>query len=70
MYSPEEQAKLATARARLAAGGLSKQEEEALLTEAVAILRQARKAATQSAAKKRQAKEAPNVDALLDELGV
>lgn len=70
MYSPEEQATLANARARLAAGGLTKAEEEAILTQAVAILRQARKAAAQGAAKKRAAKEAPNVDALLGELGV
>ena len=70
MYSPEEQAVLANARARLAAGGLSKTEEEALLTDAVRILRQARRAAIQTAAKKRSTKEAPNVDALLGELGV
>lgn len=66
MYSPEDNALIASYRAKAASGTLSKEE----LTHAVALLRQARMGAVQSAAKKRSAavKQTRNVDDLLNEL--
>ena len=66
MYSPEENALIVSYREKAAQGTLSKEE----LTHAVALLRQARMSAVQSAAKKRSAaaKQTKSAEDLLTEL--
>ena len=69
MYKPEDQAFLAETRARFAAGGLSKEEEKALLKRVVEILREGRLGAVQAARAKRAVKpSSADGDALLSEL--
>ena len=66
MYTPEENAQIVMYRAKAAAGTLSKEE----LTHVVAILRQARKSAVNSASKKKAAAGGKSADDLLAELDV
>lgn len=64
MYSPEENSKLATMRAKAAAGSLT----EADLKEAVVILRQARLSAVKAAGGRKARTPSKDGDALLAEL--
>ena len=70
MYKPEDQAFLAEARLKLAAGTVTKDEEKGILTQVVKILREGRLAAVQQARKSRAAKSSASADALLGELGL
>ena len=65
MYSPEDNALIASYRAKAAAGTLTPEEQK----HAVQLLRQARMSAVQTSAKKRTAsKAAVDTDRLLSEL--
>ena len=65
MYSPEDNALIASYRAKAAADTLTKEEQ----AHAVKLLRQARMSAVQTSAKKRTASKVPvDTDQLLNEL--
>ena len=68
MYSPEDQAFLAESRLKIASGTLTKEEEKAILTRVVAVLRQGRMGAVAQARKARAKTAGPSGDALLAEL--